>query len=145
MTLAEVRAALDELCASIGPDARASVSINAGGSTEVCVRAHLYPRGHADRLSISAKGDDLGEAVAMLRAAWGDYERDSSEATIRDMALEIIRITHEHGWCSEAALRGGRFSPNEVAKFGAWACELADKMAAGAPFEIVAADGANAS
>lgn len=144
MTPTAARAELRSLCKSIGPKATVSIVLQSEGADKGILSAFLRPRGwDTGQPVVNVKGDDFPSLIDALKLAWAAFEEQSAQATIRDMALEIIRITHEQGACTDAALRGGRFTPGEIDRLGGWACTRANEMAAGGPFRIALTSGGN--
>src|SRR3546814_3527460 len=110
--------------------------------------AALYPDGIGagrSRNRLAAKADTLEDLLARLRALWNEAGARHRAARIRSMALAIIRITAEQGTCTDAALRAGDFTAEEVARYGADAGEAADEIASNGPFSIVSIAGPNAA
>lgn len=138
----ECRAILD------GLDTCAKIFVNVSDSpiSKEPAQITLYPRGmgYGGETSVSVSAVTFEEAFASLRAKWAEVRADHDHETLRRMALRIIRITDEQGECTDAALRQ-HFDPNEIKRLGSEALTLADKMAAGGPFTIVATRGQNAA
>ncbi|MFB0491988.1 hypothetical protein ABIE45_004574 [Methylobacterium sp. OAE515] len=144
MSAVEAYAALKELRSEIGPKAYVTISITASDHREAPVYASIYAGGIGQTSpNFSCNGDDIGEVVAALRAGWAGFQEEHARRMTADMALEIIRITDEQGCCTDAALRGSKFSVGDVLRFGSAACAKANEMAGRGPFEIVSIAGAN--
>lgn len=144
MSAVEAHAALAALRTEIGPKAYVSVSITVSEYAEGILRASIYAGGISQQHpNFACKGDDLGQVVADLRAGWAGFQDEHARRMTADMALEIIRITDERGCCTDAALRGSKFSVGDVLRFGPGACAKANEMAGRGPFEIVSIVGAN--
>lgn len=65
--------------------------------------------------------------------------------TIRRMALKIITEKHDHGICTENALRVDGFTQRQIDIGGQAACDLAAEMAGSGPFEITTISSRNAA
>jgi hypothetical protein len=128
----------------VGPRAElyATVEMDGGHNALYC---SIYPSGMgAHDLMFRVKADDWPELIAEARAKWAEHKDRHRAQSINKMALEIIRITHAFGSCTEAQLRGTKFTAEDIAAYGAEACSEANKMAANGPFSIAPAAGANA-
>lgn len=142
----DIQSALEEIRASAGPRADVYASINTYGSKPP-LGADLYPKGIVgkDGARISVNADDWTDLLDKLRKAWADHKDAHRAQQIKDMAIEIIRITADQGQCSDQALRAGKFSAVEVKDLGEEACAYATQIAANGPFTIIATRGANAA
>ena len=143
MTPQQFKTAIQALAKEIGPNADIYASISIGGSE--AMSASIYPQGIGSRDSgrVSVRSDDFADLFEQLRTTWDEHKESHAKTTIRTMALEIIRITAEHGSCSDAALRGSKFSADEISRYGVKACIEADTMAGKGPFDIIFMGGAN--
>ena len=140
MTPSEIHTAITSLRKEVGYRAYVSVDIVADdllrGGDKV-VAGCLYPDGISGKsVSVRVNGHDFGEVIDLLRFKWSERRESEERQTIRLMALEIINITADMGACSDAALRAGKFSNDDVTRFGDQACEEANRIAAGGPFTI---------
>lgn len=142
MSPRDIQAAVQALKAEIGPKADIYPSIHIGAHP---IYMSVYANGIAGNLTFSVDADEWPEAFALARERWAEV-RDRHEITIIErMALEIIRVTHRKGECSDADIRDAKFSNEEVAHYGASAIEQANAMAEGGPFSIYSAGKANAA
>ena len=108
------------------------------------IYASVYPRGMTpgNCLAFRVSGEDFDELIITLRNKWAEYAATDRARTVKKMAIEIIRITHEMGECTDAALRD-HFDGEEVAALGADACKEANAAADKGPFTILTLGGAN--
>lgn len=144
MSATEAHAALVALRREIGPEADVSIHLSASDARDLPLSASIYAKGYRQREpNFACQGSDLRQVIADLRAGWAAFQDEHARRMTADMALEIIRITDEHGACTDAALRGSKFSVGDVARWGAAACAKANEMAGRGPFEIVPIGGAN--
>lgn len=144
MTPTEAKRELQDLSRRIGPQADMFVGICKYHSE--ALDASVYPQGIGGGRSAAfiVRANDWPELIAALNAKWDEFKDVHQARVVKDMALEVIRITAEFGQCSDAALRE-KFSAEEVARYGADACAKADEMAANGPFSIVTVGAANAA
>lgn len=144
MTPQEIKTALNEICAICGPKAEASLSLGNISYGAGIVHVWCYPNGWAINVkSVDAWGNEFAEVIAKLRENVLAKLSDIHRATVRKMAMFIIEQTADMGECSEAALRANGFHQHQIETLGAIACEEAGKLAAGAPFSIIAANSNN--
>lgn len=138
MTPKEYAVAIYEFQAEIG--SRAHIWTRAGygqyGSREDALAASVYTNWPGNDRVFEVKANEFDDLLNKVKEKWQSYKAEHRARTIRSMALEIIRITAEHGECTDAALRAGTFSDAEVTELGPEACEDADKIAGGGPFKI---------
>ncbi len=139
----ELHAELTAIKTMVGIKAYVSLSLDADRYSEGIVYIAIYPFGIcADQGHIHARADTFEDALVKIREEWNRHREQYCADATRKMALAIIRITHELGQCSDAALRD-EFDAAEIASLGAGACSLADTMAGKGPFRIVKAAKAN--
>jgi hypothetical protein len=144
MTPVEIRNSLNDLCRGIGPKATGSVYLHDSSSDARPVYASLHPYGgFKSEGYVAVYGTTFEEALDRLRAEWVKQSDLYREETTKKLALAIIRITAEHGACTDAALRQD-FDAGVLKRWGADACALADDMAGRGPFAIQETTGANA-
>jgi hypothetical protein len=145
MTATEVTAELNALREEIGPRAYLSLHVSVGEhSGDKPIYAAIDAQGiRQGGPTFSVQGYDFAQVLAALRTGWAEFQDEHCRRMTADMALEIIRLTDVHGACTDAALRGDRFTVDEVARWGAAACAKANEMAGRGPFEIVSLRGAN--
>lgn len=144
MGIIEAYDALMELKGEIGPSADISIYLSTSDLRKTPLSATIYAGGLMQRTpNFRCEGSDLRQVIADLRAGWAGFQDEHARRMTADMALEIIRITDAHGTCTDAALRGDKFSVGDVARWGAAACAKANEMAGRGPFEIVPIGGAN--
>ncbi|WP_306049266.1 hypothetical protein [Oceaniradius stylonematis] len=140
MTFDEIRERLEELCRDGNEHtAHASLDIKRSGFS-----ACFYPDGVvANGGGTFAHGDTAQETLDELQRKWAKKRDDRHAQAVKKAALEIIRLTHEFGECTDAALRQevGSMTPEMVSE----AIALADEMADGGPFKVVSVRGANAA
>lgn len=147
MTPAEISARLVSLRARMGVKSDVSILLSGEGRhrEDGKVRAVLYPMGlvgNGPRLEVDAF-DSFAEVLDAMDARWAEYEAHHDVEMIRSMALEIIRLTAEHGSCSEYGLRTAKFSKADVNRYGERATAEANRMADCGPFSIIAAIASN--
>lgn len=144
MTPTEARAAFNALALEISPNAEVYVSLARHG--DLALHCSVYPegmvRGPRDFTVSASTFEDL---LSETRAKWSEHSAEHIRRRVVEMALEIIRITAEHGECTDAALRAEKFRREEVERYGADACAKAAEMARKGPFTIIALGGANAA
>lgn len=144
MTPLEIKNELIALRSEVGSKAYISVDISPHNAE--AVSGCIYPTGiGTNGARLSVRGHDWREIIDQMRAAWVAHRDQHTAQMIKDMALEIIRITAEHDECTDAALRAGKFSDADVTRLGDQACAYATEIAANGPFTIVAMRGANAA
>lgn len=143
MTPKEMQEAARALEAKVGKNCCVSIMLNTD-SRPPC-HGSVYPDGLVKGSAFNKSADDWPELFAALNAKWDEYVETHRARKIRDMALAIIRITAEHGACSDAALRANTFTADDVGRYGEEACAEADAMAANGPFSIVQVGTANAA
>jgi hypothetical protein len=140
MSPAEIKARLATLCASVGPNASASVhiGISFGGD----VYAALRPDGYGSETNLTAYGSSFDEALSGIERAWLEHAVSHRSATVRKMALTVIELTSDHGCCTDAALRA-EFGAHDVKALGAAAVAEATRLSEGGPFRILETEGSN--
>lgn len=138
LTFAEASEAIHAICRGIGESAYTTAFLD--GSK---MRAILRPLGWHDKREVPASGNTFRELVDNLRAAWAEASDSHEAQTVREMALEIIRITADLGACTDAALRQ-KFPAQDVTRYSERACEEANDIAGRGPFSIVTMGGSNA-
>ena len=149
MAPTEAAQALEDLRREVGEKADAHMSLRLpvrlyGEMKPLpALRVSLYPRGTLGKWTVEAGGDTFGEALGNARAAWIEARDGNEGQLIRDMALQIIRITADLGECTDAALRQ-HFEARDVERLGERACAEANDIAGRGPFAIVETSGANA-
>lgn len=132
MTPQQLRAALFDLCAEVSSKACAHVIL----SNSYDVSASLQPEGILGKVTLNAKSDTWDGLVPALRAAWDEHRDLHASNTKKLMALAIIRITAEHGVCTDRDLRMD-FDQMDVTRYGDDAAALATEMGGNGPFEVV--------
>lgn len=146
MTPQEAAAAFRALERSIGDQAYVYVSLNNGRYDDSrALTVSIRPNGYSGGEHISITADDFDDLFAKVTAKWAEFKDEYRIRRIREMALEIIRITAEHGICTDAALRAGKFSDAEVTDLGPDACTDATEIASNGPFSITPLAKANAA
>lgn len=136
----KVQDALRKLCADAGPRAEAEFSIKAKG-----VMLYLRPAGWGrDSPFILSQADDFDTCLADVQSQWDKMSQQVRNEITKKIAMAIIRVTHETGSCTDAALRV-HFDAADIARYGADAVALANSMAERGPFEIVFLKQANAT
>lgn len=140
MNLISIQTALRGLEKSAGAKADARVSIKFDEIT-----CYFRPIGWGiDTPSILANGDTPEAAVAEAARQWAEMSNSVRVETVKKMSLAIIRLTHEHGGCTDAALRA-EFDLADVKRYGSEAVTLANNMADNGPFSIEFSAKANAA
>lgn len=148
MTPLEFRAASRALAKEIG--SKAEISSHFSDYCDEPLSALVYPRGsfgngRVHDASFTVRAFSFEDLLNGVRAKWIEYAEAHRQRSIREMALEIIRITAEHGECTDAQLRGStKFSHAEIGLYGEAACADANDIAGRGPFSIVTMGGANA-
>ena len=143
MEAALIKKTLTDFAKSIGPHAYVFLDVSSGGPENISIR--VYPAGLGRDSALRVQATDWDGALTAMREKWAERSDEYRRKTVRKMALEIIRITAELGECTDAALRAGEFTPEEVAQLGAEAIADANAIASNGPFAIVAAAKANAA
>lgn len=138
MTPQEIHNELKALCAEIGPKAEAHVII----SNTYMPSCSIEPDGILGKVRLSADAKEWNGVVPALRAAWEEYRDLHASNTIKGMALAIIRLTAEHGECTDQALRV-EFTQQDIDRYGERAAELATEMGGNGPFKIIATGAGN--
>jgi hypothetical protein len=129
----------------IGPRAYVSVSVSSDAfDQKKPLHGSIYPRGICGNSAVSLNASTWGDLLSQLRSEWAKHNDEYRRATVRKMALEIIHLTAE-GNCTDSALRGDKFTPEEVAEYGEEACAQANQIASNGPFEIKTISRANAA
>lgn len=143
LTAREARPLFRAIAERIGPDSSVYASLEVSRyRDEGSLCASVYPKGIGNGgLAFSCYAETWRELVDAVNAKWAEFSDEHTRRLIQDMALEIIRITAEMGQCTDAALRAGKFSPGDVARYSAQAAEKANEMAAGGPFSVVTVGG----
>lgn len=85
---------------------------------------------------VGCRADDLATLVERMQAQWTEFNAGYRAERVKALALDIIKITAEHGRCTEAALRLASYKADEIADIGDEAATMADAMAANGPFSI---------
>lgn len=96
----------------------------------------MYPEGITQRRRIEVESDNWENLFALAQERWAEASGEHERQLIREMALEIIRITADMGACSDAALRASKFSHEDVVRYGERACSDANDIAGKGPFSI---------
>lgn len=115
---------------------RADVYISVYPMRRMPLTLSVYPEGIIKRRRVEVEGDTWEGLFAAIQERWAEAFGEHERQLIRKMALDIIRITAEMGACSDAALRAGEFSHEEVARYGERACADANEIAGKGPFTI---------
>ncbi len=143
MTPTEIRDSLRLLAGRIGGDAGIDVSIRPNGS-RFPIEGVIYPFGITKSTAIRIQAEDWPEAVTLLNERWNDSRDGLQAQTIKTMALAIIRLTDEHGECTDQMLRA-EFDAGDVTAFMDRAIERADTMASNGPFSVRRVSQSNAA
>lgn len=126
----------------IGAEALVSAQINVDMTwrDDRPVFASVYPDGVCGNTPyFYVFANDWDELISNLRSEWRDRQVEFHKKTVREMALAIIRITAELGACTDAALRGAKFTNEQIERLSAAAVEDADRIAGNGPFSVIAA------
>lgn len=146
MTPQEAIAEFKSFTKEIGPKADIGISLNLDGFPDRGVfLISIWADGLLAGATFRLTADTLDELLLKARAKWAEFKAEHRVSRIREMALEIIRITAEHGVCTDAALRAGKFSDAEVTDLGPDACTDATEIASNGPFSITPLAKANAA
>ena len=145
LTPAEICAALVTLKAQIGDNAYLSVTVSLSDSafSKPSMYGSVYPTGLCGGGQMRVESDTWRGLVAEMTSKWEEARHTYENETMRRMALAIIETTYALGECSDNALRGQKFSADEVKRFSAAACELASTMADRGPFTVLTLDNSN--
>lgn len=145
LTGPQLRAALDVLSAMIGPQAEVYVSMSSGKyAGKECWNLSVYPDGMIGKgAAFSLEGTVLRDMIAIASDKWEELAEAHVTRTISAMALEIIRLTDEHGEATDAALRSAGYEGSTVARYGTRAAERATEMAGRGPFTLKTLGGDN--
>lgn len=150
MSPAEACDAFDAFCREVGPKAEVYVSLQTRDSYVTTKRraealsASFYARGgYPEKVTLRVHGNTFEGLLAELRARWAEHAEQHVIDIIKAMALDVIRITDERGACTDADLRAGSFSHEDVARYGERACAKAGEMASKGPFSIITTSGSN--
>ena len=143
MEAALIKKTLTDFAKNVGPRAYVSLTIAPGAGENVAI--YVYPDGITRDCAMCARANDWTGVLTAMREQWAARSDEHRRKTIRKMALEIIRITAELGECTDAALRAGEFTPDEVVQFGEEAIADANTVASNGPFAIVSVANANAA
>jgi len=144
MTPIEARDAVIALRRRVGPKADAMVSLNTDSYSTNLLSLALWPDGYGRPLAFRIEADTFDELIKLANQAWEERQVEYHAKITRAMALEIIRLTADHGECTDAALRA-TYSVEDVARYGKEAIEDANKIASNGPFSIAILRGANAA
>ncbi len=132
-TAKELKIALKDLCAGIGPKATATVLVDNDTATTAALL--VYAMGGHDN-SEHFSGATFEEAIEAGRLHFIASAGARRGATIRKMALLIITTTADKGLCEDRDLRC-EFDASEVEALGTEAVAQANQMAERGPFSIV--------
>src|SRR5262245_2993992 len=117
MTPREFQAATTDLMRTIGPKAHTWAAVSSRDRYtrpgEAPLSASVYLHG-GHECTFRVEAETFRDLLAAIEAKWASYSDRHRVETIRAMALEIIRITALQGACSDAALRAGTFSAEDV-------------------------------
>jgi len=104
----------------------------------------LYADGICKDRSFSVKADSWPALFVAMRETWAARSDEVRRRTVRQMALEIIRLTAEFGECTDAALRAEKFTAEQITRYSAAAIKDANEMAGNGPFAIRSLENSNA-
>lgn len=142
LTIAEFVEAKRALEKEIGLRAELYVTV---GRHNNWLSGTIYPRGIGSSEHIGyVRTKTFRDLLAAARTRWEQRKAEIDDETTKKVALAIIRLTHEHGECTDAALRQ-EFDAETVARYGEEAVKRADEMSDRRPFRIVPIAGANAA
>ncbi len=149
LTAHDALKAFNKLATKVGPKAEFSIYLNnrhyvSLPKDEGALKAALSSTGSYSSGSLfCCDADTWEDLLKIAETKWEEHCDEHRRRTILDMAVAIIRITDEHGRCSDQMLRV-EFAPGDVKRFGSDACAKANEMAGRGPFSIVETVGANA-
>jgi hypothetical protein len=142
MEAKELSQALSELRRAIGPEAELYCSVDDernGVMRGGCVYLSIRPYGILKEPSIGIYADTFEDVLVKARATWQQHMAAFTADKIKKMALAVIRLTFEHGECTDKALRKEGFAYEDIKVHGAAAVEQANTMAGNRPFKIITA------
>lgn len=142
MTPLQVKTELLAFQKDMGPKAEIYASIDL--RYNACIVISGYPQGICKSAAFRIEANEWREAIDLAKAEWIKSAEHFRIRMVKEMALEIIKITDELGQCTDAAICGEKWTREDVARYGAEACAKANEMAANGPFSISPADKANA-
>lgn len=145
MNPADAKANFAKLEKEIGPRAEIYVSLSFA-SREEPLSATIYPAGMGDSgrdLTFHIYAHSFEQLLAAVREKWGEHAERHRKQLVNKLALAVIDITRRLGACTDAALRGAGFAPEDIATHGGAACVEANEMAGCGPFSIAAAAASN--
>lgn len=147
MTPQEIKAAVMALRKEVGPNSYVDGTISSDKYRDEIIMFVLYPDGigGVSNTRLTTFADTWEEGLEKLRTQWVEYSERHRAERVRKMALEIIRITAEQGACTDAALRAGDFTDEEVNRYSEDAIADANTIASNGPFSVVKLSGANAA
>ena len=146
MTPQEAATAFRAFEKSLGDKADVYVSLNLGRwNNEAALYVSVKPSGILSDEEFTIYAESFADLLAKATAKWAEFKDEHRARRVREMAIEIIRITAEHGVCTDAALRAGKFSDSEVTDLGPDACVDATEIASNGPFSITPLAKANAA
>lgn len=133
---------------AVGPRADIYLSLNTrkyGVTREGAFSLSVYPDGMTGGRDsfFAVSGDTMRGVLVEAGLKWDALSDTHMVRTISAMALEIIRLTDEHGEATDAALRTAKFDSDTVARYGARAAERATEMAGRGPFTLKTLGGDN--
>lgn len=145
MTPKEIQAECQAVRAEIGRKADVYCSVQVDDYRQCVLTFAVYPDGVTKGRAFVAEADDWQPLFQEARRLWGERQKEFHERIVIEMGLEIIRLTSLYGACTDAQLRGDKYSVEDVMRYGKEAIEKANSMAANGPFAIIEGDRANAA
>lgn len=135
LTVADIARRCDAIAALVGR-AKAEVGLSVRSGAEMAVSVHpdgicgVEPSKYFHGPNASKLLDEAEAWAGTRSSVWRD-------TLIRRLALAIIDITDQHGKCTDALLRGRKFTQDEITQMQEVACQRASEMCANAPFAVV--------
>jgi hypothetical protein len=141
MTPTEIKDALKLLNGRVGPGCYVDVTITGASYDKTVIAGTILQHGGKSSRVVA---DDWQEVIRLMTEAVVNGRDAFQAALIKNMALAIIRLTDEHGECTDSMLRS-EFDAGDVTAFLDRALERADAMAGNGPFSVRRVAGSNAA
>jgi hypothetical protein len=135
MSPADLCAACAEVREMLGSAAQVYADVSAGAYSERQATVAVYPDGICSGTTAKRfHGTDWGALFEQARQWAVSYRVIAHDRALRRMALAIIDLTDQHGYCAADALRraGHAVTPEMVEA----ACQRASEMAGNGPFKV---------
>jgi hypothetical protein len=139
----QIQAELRKLKSTMGPRADVYCGVEANYSKPLSLSA--YPSGLCNGTALRVEAHDWPELFILANEKWAERNAEFHARMVTEIALQIIRLTAEFGECTEAALRGDKYSQEDLLRWGTEASAKANEMASNGPFSIIPSAKANAA